>query len=184
MKSCVHICTYTTSGWYPEVVHHLMVEKQTTLTHNAIQNKMSQSKQYEYKGHSVYTSEQRNSLMEERRFLPSANLEYGVFPDPFSCSSHLSPPLPTTSPRQLQNRDKQSQCHALELALTVRNTLHARVLQHVCSTHLVADAIIDWRDNRKQWLVRFALCVCECEGACACVCVCVCVCVCTCECVL
>ena len=37
--------------------------------------------------------------MEERRtFLPSANLEYGVFPDPFSCSSHLSPPLPTPHP--------------------------------------------------------------------------------------
>ena len=83
--------------------------------------------------------------MEERRtFLPSANLEYGVFPDPFSCSSHLSPPLPTTSPRQLQNRDKQSQCHALKIALcNALQFIDARVLQHVCSTHLVADAIID-----------------------------------------
>lgn len=46
------------------------------------------------------TSEHRNSLIEERRtFLPSANLENGVFPDPFSCSSHLSPPAHTTSPR-------------------------------------------------------------------------------------
>ena len=48
----------------------------------------------------MYTSEQRNSLIEERStFLPSASLENGVFPEPFSCSSHLSPPGPTTSPR-------------------------------------------------------------------------------------
>ena len=30
MKSSVHI--RTSSGWYPEVVHRLMAEKQTTLT--------------------------------------------------------------------------------------------------------------------------------------------------------
>lgn len=37
-------------------------------------------------------SEHKNSLIEDlKTALPSPSLEYGVRPEPFSCSSHLSP---------------------------------------------------------------------------------------------
>ena len=49
-----------------------------------------------------HTSLQRNSRIELlSTFLPSACREYGVFPEPFSCISHLSPFLFTTSPMYL-----------------------------------------------------------------------------------
>lgn len=39
-------------------------------------------------------SEHKNSLIEDlKTALPSPSREYGVFPEPFNCNSHLSPAL-------------------------------------------------------------------------------------------
>ena len=55
----------------------------------------------------ILTSEQRNSLILERRtFLPSADREYGVSPAPLNWSSHLSPFLFTISPKYLEENQQ------------------------------------------------------------------------------
>ena len=112
--TCVHLRKCTSGGWDSKKVHCLWYMYMRSNSYTHIQHVIHilyitciiYTCFSDHKHNSVptctctCTSEQRNSLMEERStFLPSANLEYGVFPDPFSCSSHLSPPATTTSPR-------------------------------------------------------------------------------------